>query len=122
MVHARMKMKHFHTILLSGAMLVGLPAFADLWLTDSPQMGDFLLAHDGQVADLLLDQSENRAVGRALRDLRSDVRRVTGLNPGPDTVPFSSAKRAVIVGTIGKSWMIDHVVAEGKLNTNDIAG
>jgi hypothetical protein len=50
-------------------------------------------------------------------DLRADIERVTGVRPGA-----ALAREAVLVGTIGRSALIDGLVAAGKLDVSGIRG
>ena len=80
-----------------------------------------VLAEAGRVADLYVDGNDHAGVLRAAASLRDDLGRVTGIRPrleqsaprGPDVV---------IVGTLGKSRLVDGLVAAGKLDATSIAG
>ncbi len=64
----------------------------------------------------------SRAVLRAAGDLADDFARVTGTKPEIENQLSPDKKIGVIIGTIGKSEIIDRLAAEGKLDTNGITG
>ncbi len=82
----------------------------------------FALASGGRAATLLVSSKDWPGVIRAAGDLRSDVERVAGVAPvlGTDSVP--GARTVVIIGTIGRSPLIDRLVQAGKLSTAGVAG
>lgn len=86
------------------------------------QPGDFRLVLDGVVADLYAERDAYPGVKRALMDLRDDIHRVTGCLPKVKTDGAELVHETVIVGTIGKSPLIDSLAASGKLDTAGVAG
>ena len=58
---------------------------------------------------------------RAVGDLQLDVERVTGMKPVV-AAAANGAKHSVIVGTLGKSTLIDGLVSAGKLDVGDLKG
>ena len=83
--------------------------------------GRFPLSADGRTAPLYVSAQDYPGVLRAARDLRVDLERVTKDAPRlvVDTVP--NAGPAVIVGTIGRSALVDRLVRERKLDTTGVA-
>jgi hypothetical protein len=73
-------------------------------------------------APLLLDQADYAGVLRAGSDFQSDVERVTGVRPEIVTDRLRTPKAAVIVGTLGKSALIDSLAKSGKINAASISG
>jgi hypothetical protein len=84
--------------------------------------GNFPLEVKKQAAPILLDQADWPGVLRAGADLQADVERVTGIKPELVTNGLPDGKFAVIVGTLGKSPVMDGLVKSGKLNAEAIAG
>jgi len=82
----------------------------------------FPLASNGEAACIYVDTNDFWGVVRVAGDLQADVRRVTGLVPLMihDVPPLGGA--VVIVGTLGRSRLLDQWAKEGKLDTNRIAG
>ena len=80
--------------------------------------GDFRLVFDGVVADLYADRQEYPGVKRALMDLRDDIHRVTGCLPMVKAERAELTHETVIVGTIGKSPLIDRLIASAASSGN----
>jgi Glycosyl hydrolase family 115/Gylcosyl hydrolase family 115 C-terminal domain len=87
-----------------------------------PQPTDFPLVSSGKAAPLCLDPADHRGVLRAAADFQSDIEKVTGRKPDMMTTGAPTHGPVVIVGTLGSSTLIDHLVKSGKLNTREIAG
>ncbi|MFG3151534.1 glycosyl hydrolase 115 family protein [Streptomyces sp. NPDC048219] len=68
-------------------------------------------------APVLVGEDDHPGVVRAVADLRADIDRVTGVRPGS-----TIARRAVLVGTIGRSRLIDGLVTSGKLDVSGVRG
>ncbi|WP_410534972.1 glycosyl hydrolase 115 family protein [Streptomyces sp. KL2] len=93
------------------------------YISFSRRGGSFPLVADGRAAPIVVSGGDHPGVLRAAEDLRKDIGRVTGVEPAlkRGDVPPRRAE-AVIVGTIGKSPLIDRLVAAGKLDVSGIAG
>ena len=85
--------------------------------------GSFTLAQAGRTAPILVSSTDWPGVVRAAADLRDDVQRVTGVAPTlwHDAVP-SSETDVVVIGTIGKSPLIDHLIETKRLDVSDVRG
>jgi hypothetical protein len=83
--------------------------------------GSFALANGGQPVPLFVSAEDFPGVVRAVNDLRADLERVTGNAPTVTTTGAPNG-RLVIVGTLGKSPIVDRLVREKKLDARDIAG
>jgi len=84
--------------------------------------GNFPLVRDRQAAPLLLDPTEFAGVRRAAADLQADIQRVTGVKPGLTTDGAPAGGPAVIIGTLGRSPLVDRLVRAGKIDVQAIAG
>jgi hypothetical protein len=84
--------------------------------------GSFSLAQKGDVAALYVDSQDHAGVIHAVKDLQADVARVT--NNAPKIVQKQTAleKNTVIIGTIGKSQIIDQLAKDGKIDVTPITG
>jgi hypothetical protein len=87
----------------------------------SAQRGSFPLVAK-TAAPILIDTNDWPGVIRAANDLGVDVNRVTGRSPTISTSANSSDNNVVIIGTIGKSAMVDRLVREKKLDVSAIEG
>ena len=82
--------------------------------------GSFALC-DERPAAILVSSNDWPGVARAANDLSGDVNRVTGKTPGIFGDLNSAGKNAVIIGTIGKSEIIDRLVREKKIEVSEIS-
>jgi len=84
--------------------------------------GSFSLAQKGDVAALYVDSQDYPGVVRAVKDLQADVARVTNNTPKIVQEQTALGKNTVIIGTIGKSQIIDQLVKDGKIDVAPITG
>jgi hypothetical protein len=93
-----------------------------IMVSDTPQPGAFPLVTSGQKeASLRYDPNDYKGVIRAVGDLQADIERVTGKKPQLSTDrPISGLP--VIIGTLGKSEMIESLISSGKLEVADLKG
>ena len=84
--------------------------------------GDFTLSESGKSAPLFISSKDYPGVIRALRDLQTDIKKVTNAQPILSIDSLPQRKQIVIVGTLGKSRVIDQLVKEKKLNVKNIEG
>ena len=83
--------------------------------------GAFRLAADGSAASILVSGKDWQGVVRAANDLGQDIGRVTGT--AAQVVTADAPRRgSIIVGTIGKSPLIDGLVKAGRLNVDGVRG
>jgi hypothetical protein len=87
-----------------------------------PGLNVFPLVRQGAAAVLCVDSNDWPGVVRAAGDLQADVRRVTGRTPAFSTAGKISGPNVVIIGTAGKSALIDQLVRAGKLDVSPITG
>lgn len=80
------------------------------------------LLADGIAAPLIVDTADWPGVQRAVRDLQADVERVGAVKPVINPAPLSGVRFAVLIGTVGKSPLIDGLVKAGKLDVSAISG
>ena len=91
-----------------------------------PKPGAFALVRGRKAVPLVVDAADYAGVIRVVGDLADDLERVTGVRPdvrkvSDGRVP-AGCKELVLVGTIGRSPLIDGLVKAGKLDTSGIAG
>jgi hypothetical protein len=85
------------------------------------QSKTFCIAKDGKTAAIVVDGQDWKGVVRAANDLGDDVRKVCG-TASPVVNEMSSDKHNIIVGTIGKSRVIDRLIKQKKLDIKPIKG
>lgn len=115
--------------LLSSLLLFILPARAknialrpeeSISVTNAATADAFPLVADGHASALWYDASDFTGVIRAIGDLQADIERVTGRKPVA-TAQRPAGPHLVIVGTVGKSRVIDGIIAAGKIPGGEIA-
>lgn len=92
-------------------------------VSDSPVPNALLLVDKVGAAPLLLDPDDHWGVIRAAGDLQTDIGEVSGVKPRLVTdgvVPKGTT--AILIGTVGKSDLIDRLVKAKKLNVDAIRG
>jgi len=82
----------------------------------------FPLVEQEKATPIVLDPADHTAVLRAAEDLQSDIQRVSGIKPAVRTNGMPSSKVAVIVGTIGKSSLLEAMAKAGKLEVGNLVG
>ncbi|MPZ85863.1 MAG: glycosyl hydrolase [Actinophytocola sp.] len=94
----------------------------DRYITGTATPGSFPLVANGKAAPIVVSAADHAGVVRVAGDLRADLERVTGVAPAvlTDEVPRRDA--IVLVGTIGRSPLIDRLVRDRKLDVRGIAG
>lgn len=80
----------------------------------------FAIAGKGYVASIVMSDNDWPGVKRAALDLQQDLKSVTGL--ASPLLVDAPARRAIIIGTIGKSKAIDQLIASGRINVAGVAG
>jgi hypothetical protein len=78
--------------------------------------GAFVLAESGRAAPIVVDADEFPAVLRAAGDLQADVERVTSVRPALAKAGEPSGSDVVIVGTLGRSALVDRLAAAGAID------
>jgi hypothetical protein len=71
---------------------------------------------------IAVDAADEPAVRRAVADLQADVERVTRTRPALQATAAPQGQDLILVGTLGKSALIDALVASGKLDVRGLKG
>jgi hypothetical protein len=127
-------------------ILVRMPVFRFYWLLAIAVLGSFGLQHSAfaigqvryvqsaagkngfpivqnrQAAAIHVDASDWPGVLRAAKDLQSDIARVTDCMPAISSDSGRLSGGAIIIGTVGKSHMIENLAKAGKIDIRDISG
>ena len=92
------------------------------YVSTTPANGDFMLAANGRAASLVVSDEDWPGVLMAVGDLSRDVGRVTGHNARVAENSAPAGDEVVLIGTIGRSPLIDELVRTHKLDVSGIAG
>ena len=118
--------KHFY-LLLSIFLLVlsssnGYAVNPTKYVTSISSSENFALASKGQIASLLISNNDFPGVIKVVGHLQNDINTVTGLTPKLFKDEINSEENVVIIGTLGKSSIIDQLAKEGKINASLLQG
>lgn len=113
--------------------LVGLLAFADVVFAIGQTScvafksgpSTFPVVNSGKGTPILLSSDDWPGVQRAAFDFASDIHQVTGVKPSLMNVTATSPPKlsnAIIIGTLGKSSLIQQVVQHAKLDVSSVDG
>jgi hypothetical protein len=91
-------------------------------IAEVPSHGDFPLVREKVAATIFVDGGDFAGVVRAAADLQTDVARVTGISPTIIHEEKNLGKNVVLIGTIGKSPLIDRLIREKKIDVSGITG
>ncbi|MGB7747650.1 MAG: glycosyl hydrolase 115 family protein [Verrucomicrobiia bacterium] len=83
--------------------------------------GGFPIVQQGVAANLYADSNDLAGVLRAVGDLQADIFRVTGVTPTITHKENNPGKNVILIGTIGKSRIIDRLIHDGKIDVTPIA-
>lgn len=107
------------TILQSDCAALGEKRFVDF----ASARGALPLVTNRTAASIVAAANDWPGVLRAAADLQADLERVTGIKPSLVTAGSPSGSRtAILVGTLGRSALIDDLVRRGKIDASAIAG
>ncbi|MBR1388599.1 MAG: glycosyl hydrolase 115 family protein [Prevotella sp.] len=83
---------------------------------------DFIIAKGGVTANIIVDGNDWKGVIRAARDLGDDVRKVCGTASAVSLTGSEAPNGSIVVGTIGKSRLIDQLVRKKKIDVRQVRG
>lgn len=128
------KMHHFKNVLL---LLVVISTVAcnewsgqqsdklvlsEQYVSFKKQKNAFILAEDGVVSTIVADASDYPGVFKILNYFKNDVALVTNHEPKIIIGNVPAEKQIIVVGTLGKSKLIDQLVEAGKIDVSDVQG
>jgi hypothetical protein len=86
------------------------------------RVGDFRIVAQKTDATLFVDSDDYPGVIRAVGDLQADIQRVTNQTAAITHEGKGLGSNAIIVGTIGRSKVIDALIRDRKIDVTPIAG
>jgi len=102
-------------LLLSSHLFAG-----SIAVTEASAKGSFPLVTAGKAAILIVDPQDAEVVTIAAKALSGDIKLITGVQPV--VVNQLGTEVPVIIGTVGKSKLIDLLVSTGKISVDNVAG
>src|SRR5262249_961730 len=84
--------------------------------------GSFPIVGPRGACAIYVDAADWPGVVRAANDLQADIQRVTGILPALSHDVNARTDRVILIGTIGKSRIIDQLVRDKKIDTRGIQG
>jgi len=119
-------MKHLLlTICCTLFLLFSVDAFAGqekTYITNVAADNQFTLSTSNGSTPLVISSEDFPGVISALKNLKTDIGKVTGREPEIKYTNKPDSKEVVIVGTIGKSPVIDQLIKSKKLDVKSISG
>ncbi|MFS0691428.1 glycosyl hydrolase 115 family protein [Streptomyces nitrosporeus] len=98
------------------------PTDPGAYISFTRRPGAFVLAESGRAVPVVVSGSDHPGVVRVAGDLRDDIERVTGVRPALTHDTPGRAREIVLIGTIGRSPLIDSLIAAGKLDVSGVRG
>jgi hypothetical protein len=92
-----------------------------VYIVNEIQSKTFTIASNDSSTPIYIDPNDWKGVNRAAKDLANDIGKVTGTA----SIVFENtktAKNSIVIGTIGKSRIIDQLIASKKLDVSSIKG
>lgn len=119
-------MKKYFQIIICLLSFMLLPGIVDAqlksFISDKKTDNGFTLSYKGKSASIVINSQDYPGVIRVAKDLQRDIKNVTSAEPILYLNDIPKEKEVVIIGTIGKSKLIDDLVSQNKLDVNDIKG
>ncbi len=113
-------------LLLALSLLISAPSAFALgqvqYVENAYKPGSFAIVQDKIAAPICVDSNDWAGVIRAAHDLSADVKRVTGCMPEITENENNPGTNVIIIGTVGKSTLINQLVHDGKIDVTSIVG
>jgi Glycosyl hydrolase family 115/Gylcosyl hydrolase family 115 C-terminal domain len=94
----------------------------DSYVDSSLKKGDFPLVQSGKSAAIYVDPNDFPGVIRAAGDLQADVQRVSSVKPDLLQDARALPSQIILIGTLGKSAILDRLVRSRKIDVSAISG
>ncbi len=92
------------------------------YVESTPSPGDFCVARGNVAAPVYVDTNDDAGVSIAAGNLCADIDRVTGHAPAMVHTGENLGTNAILIGTIGRSRIIDQLIQAGKIDVSGIRG
>ena len=118
--------------LITGIFLIGIlnvkalekPSYrtASQYIQHEVTKDGFTIVANGKATSIYVDSADWKGVIRAANDLSDDVRKVSELKSNVVESSGYPHKGAILIGTIGKSKIIDQLITDKKIDVSEIKG
>ena len=92
------------------------------YILDKSAPGAFPMVAAGHATAIFVDSADWAGVVRAAGDLQADIQRVSGVNAAIVHSAANSGANLMVVGTIGKSALVDQLIRENKIDVRGVSG
>ncbi len=92
------------------------------FVSSKSSRGSFAIVAKGKAASILVATNDWPGVVRVAKDLQTDITRVSGTTATLTHDSANLGNQAILVGTIGRSAIIDRLVREKKIDVSNVAG
>lgn len=111
-----------HFTVVSAFQTSSNPASSASYISFTKTDDALTLSENGKILPFVLSSNDWAGVKRVLSNVQNDLKNVTGTEPKIITDKIPENREVVIVGTIGKSEIIDKIVESGKLDVSEVKG
>ena len=108
----------FSTLAVQSAWALGQQQYVQF----SAAPGSFTIVNENTTASIYVDAKDWPGVLRAANDLSNDIKDITGKTPKVISGGNLTGRSVIIIGTVGKSEIIDRLVAARKIDVSVIQG
>ncbi|MFC1838620.1 glycosyl hydrolase 115 family protein [Thermodesulfobacteriota bacterium] len=105
---------------LSLSLITSFATAGDFYISTKSGQNYFPLVADGKSAPLCVSSLDYPGILRVATHLQNDIREVTGIEPEISRNNVTG-DTVIIIGTIGKSPVIDRLIKENKINSEEVA-
>ncbi|MDR6764559.1 hypothetical protein J2Y38_004793 [Flavobacterium sp. 2755] len=92
------------------------------YVVNQASVENFPLVSKGKTASILVDKNDFSGVLKVVGHLENDIFQVSDLHPKRINKISEAEDFVVIIGTLGKSEIIDQLVKKGKIDPNELRG
>lgn len=92
------------------------------YIVNQASAENFPLVSKGKTASILISKTDFSGVLKVAGHLENDIFQVSDLHPKRISAISEARDFVVIIGTLGKSKIIDQLAKEGKINANELRG
>lgn len=119
----KIKIAHlFLSLFLIGLSIKSYAINLEKYVVQQASAENFPLVSKGKTASILVSKNDFSGVLKVAGHLENDIFQVSDLHPKRINTISEAQDFVVIIGTLGKSEIIDQLAKEGKINTNELRG